>query len=169
MSREFNRYIQAQFAARLPALSLRPDKPVGPLAWAGERCFRSAGDGTVCWICIIPSQKGYNEFNIELAWSHRGTYPVSGFSRPHPRAVAPDCFSSMEEGWVRIGNLCDPPRLSWAVSSTSDMLESLTVERAQLLGEPLVEHAMASITSIGMPLMRVAVDARSQFSSGRAA
>jgi hypothetical protein len=98
MSREFNRYVEKQFALRMKRFDLDPVRASGPIAWPGERCFRTRGEGTVCWLCIFPNYKGLNEFNIELAWSHLGEYPASCTARPDAAGQAAGLFRPARAG-----------------------------------------------------------------------
>ena len=163
MSREFNRYVEKQFALRMKPFNLEPTRASGPIAWPGERCFRTPGNGTVCWICVFPDHKGRNEFNVEIAWSHHGKYPASQTSRPTILAVPPACFSSIAEGFVRLGNLAKPPRVSWAPAAMEDLLGTLTSAQAASVAGPLVDEALHVIEFVGLPLIAQAELARPVF------
>jgi len=163
MSREFNRYVEKQFALRMKSFNLEPAKASGPIAWPGERCFRTLGGGTVCWICVFPDYKGRNEFNVELAWSHHGEYPASQTSRPTILAVPPACFSSLAEGFVRLGNLANPPRDSWGLDTVESQLATLTAAQVASIAGPLVDDAIHVIEFAGLSLIAQAKLARSAF------
>lgn len=160
MSREFNRYIELQFAIHMKRLGFEPSKPSGPIAWPGERCFHVAGDETACWICIFPNHKGYNEFNVELAWSHLGSYPASCTVRPTPRAQAPDCFTTFAQGFIRLGDLASPPRVAWGPETVSDQLAKLERTAVPALADPLIGDALRTIENVGLPLAAAAVASR---------
>lgn len=163
MSREFNRYVEKQFALRMKRFDLDPVRASGPIAWPGERCFRTRGEGTVCWLCIFPNYKGLNEFNIELAWSHLGEYPASCTARPTLQARPPDCFAQHAQGFIRLGEWADPPRASWGADSLLEPLAMLQVAQVAPLADPLIEDAIRTIEVVGLPLMAQARAARATF------
>jgi hypothetical protein len=163
MSREFNRYVDKQFTLRMKSFNLEPTKASGVIAWPGERCFRTLGGGTVCWICVFPDYKGRNEFNIELAWSHHGEYPASQTSRPTVLAIPPVCFSLLAEGFVRLGNLAKPPRDGWGPATIETQLATLTATQAASVAGPLVDDEIHVIEVVGLPLIAQANLARSAF------
>jgi hypothetical protein len=163
MSKEFNRAVEREFAARMPALGLAPDKPVGTIAWPGERCFRGAGSETLAWICIFPDYKGLNDFNIEIAWSHHGAYPSTCRVRPSPTAIPPECFAQRAEGFLRLAPLCTPPRSAWGAASLGGKLAKLSREEAGALATPLVVDALQAISQFGIPLLAAAAQSRPQF------
>jgi hypothetical protein len=168
MSRAFNRYVERQFALRMKRFDLEPAKASGPVAWPGERCFRTKGNETGCWICIFPNYKGLNEFNVELAWSHRGEYPASCTARPTPRAEPPACFSSLAEGFLRLGNFTNPPRGAWSAGTLDEQLAMLEQAEVPSIADPLIENALRTIELVGMPLAAQAIAARSAFLRGAA-
>jgi hypothetical protein len=163
MSREFNRHVEKQFAQRMKRFDLEPTRASGPIAWPGERCFRTRGDDTVCWICVFPSYKGLDEFNVELAWSHRGEYPASCTSRPTIRATPPDCFAELAEGFLRLGTLAVPPRGSWAATAMHERLAGPDPEEVKAIVSALVDDAVRTIEGVGLPLAAQAVAARAAF------
>lgn len=167
MSREFNRYVEKQFALRMKRFNLDPARASGPIAWPGERCFRTRSEGTVCWFCIFPNYKGLNEFNIELAWSHLGEYPASCTARPTLLARPPDCFARHAQGFIRLGEWADPPRASWGADSLQEQLAMLQAAQVPLLADPLIEDAIRTIEVTGLPLMAQARAARGAFQALR--
>lgn len=169
MSKEFNRVVEKEFALRMPTLGFVPDKAVGPIAWPGERCFRQGGSETVGWICIFPDYKGLNEFNIEIAWSHHGAYPSTCIARPSAGMNLPECFAQRAEGFIRLANLCTPPRIAWGAGTLSSKLAKLTQEEALTLATPLVAEAMEAVSQFGIPLLAAAVQSRPQFLARSAA
>jgi len=142
---------------------LEPAKATGPIAWPGERCFRTREDGTVCWICIFPNYKGLNDFNVELAWSHRGAYPSSLTSRPTARAIPPDCFSSVAEGFIRLGNHASPPRGSWGLATLDEQVAKLDSAEVAAIADPLIDDALRTIETVGLRLAAQASAARAVF------
>ena len=163
MSREFNRYVEKQFARRMQTFDLEPAKAAGPIAWPGERCFRTRGSATVCWICVFPDSKGLNAFNVELAWSHDGAYPQACTSRPSLRGDPPDCFAEAAGGFVRLGNLASPPRGSWGAATQKELLAILSPESAAALADPLIDDAIRIIEVVGLPLAAQAISARAAY------
>lgn len=153
----------------MPKLGLVPDKAVGTIAWPGERCFRTVGSETVGWICIFPDYKGMNEFNIEVAWSHHGAYPSTCTARPSPTANPPECFTWRAEGFIRLANLCNPPRSAWGVATLNGKLAKLSKEEALTLATPLVAEAMQAVSQVGIPLLAAAAQSRLQFLAQSAA
>lgn len=169
MSREFNRYIERQFALRMKRFDLEPAKASGLIAWPGERCFRTRGGETVCWICIFPNYKGLNQFNVELAWSHRGEYPASCTARPTMGAEPPGCFSSLDEGFIRLGNLASPPRQAWGEATLEGQLARPERADVAAIADPHIEDALHIIEVVGLPLTVQAISARRAWLRGSAA
>jgi hypothetical protein len=168
MHREFNRYVEKQFTLRMKRFDLEPAKAVGPIAWPGERCFRTRGAETVCWICIFPNYKGLNEFNVEFAWSHLGQYPATCTARPTVRAEPPACFSSLSEGFLRLGKLACPPRDAWGAGTLEERLAGLEPAAIPAIADPLIEDALRTIEAMGLPLAAQAISARSAYLQGAA-
>jgi hypothetical protein len=163
MSREFNRFVEREFAHRMPKLGLTAEKPSGPIAWPGERCFRMDSSATLSWICIYPNHKGLNEFYVEIAWSHRGAYPSTCSARPSTRFQFPDGFGNIEEGFVRLGEFCHPKQGAWKLNTFEERIAMLTREEAISLATPLVEAAHQTIVSVGLPCLRQAIESRAIF------
>ena len=169
MSREFNRYIEKQFASLMRKFYLEPTRASGSIAWPGERCFRTRSEGTVCWICVHPEYRGLNKFNVELAWSHRGGYPSTFTARPTLTAAPPECFSVLEEGFIRLGSLAHSPKFDWWEPPTlREQLEMLTKENVASVADPLIHDALQSIENIGLPLAEQAIGARAAFLTNKA-
>jgi len=160
MSKEFNRIVEREFAKRMPRLGLISERASGPIAWPGERCFRVESSESLAWICIYPNYKGLNEFDVEIAWSHRGAYPSTCTARPSPRFKYPEGFAIADEGFVRLGELCDPKRGAWSVEPFEQRIAILSKDEAEALALPLVDSAFQVIESVGLPVVRSAVASR---------
>jgi hypothetical protein len=163
MSREFNRVVECEFAQRMPQLGLTAEKPSGPIAWPGERCFRMDSPDSLAWICIYPNHKGLNEFYVEIAWSHRGAYPSTCNARPTSRFQFPDGFGQIEEGFVRLGDFCEPKQGAWSLGTFDQRIAILTREEAVELVTPLVESAHRTIEKVGLPCLKQAIESRATF------
>ena len=160
MSKEFNRIVEREFAQRIPQLGLVPERASGPIAWPGERCFRMGSSGSLAWICIYPNYKGLNEFDVEIAWSHLGAYPSTCKARPTLRFDGPASFAKIDEGFVRLGELCSPRRGSWAADTFEQRIAMLTRDEAAALALPLVNSAHQTIESVGLPMLQFAIESR---------
>lgn len=161
MSREFNRYVEKQFALRMKAFDLEPVRPSGPIAWPGERCFRTRGEAMACWICVFPNYKGLNEFNVELAWSHSGEYPSAATMRPTANANPPECFSLLAQGFIRLGSLANPPRDDWGAATLEEKIAKLEPSQVAAIADPLIVDAIRTIETVGLPLAAQAIARRS--------
>ena len=155
MSREFNRCAASLFARGMSELGFSPDKATGPLTWPGERIFRADEGVPACWISFFPNNKGYNEFQLEFIWSGAGSLPAHLTSRPTLRATPPACFGNLSAGFVRIAGLCNPPLASWALEQPL-LLHQLSRGDAELLVPPLVHHALACVSMVGLQLVHQA-------------
>jgi hypothetical protein len=155
MSREFNRCAMALFSKGMAELGFSPDKAIGPLAWPGEKIFKATEGTPACWISIFPNHKGYNEFQLEFIWSRAGGFPVNLTSRPTPRAMPPLCFGNLGAGFLRMAGLCTPPLGSRALEESA-LLQQLSRSHADLFVPPLVNQALACVSSVGLQLVQQA-------------
>jgi hypothetical protein len=170
MSKTFNAAVRSQFAANMAAVApqFRPAKVPSAHAWPGEKAFAwTPREGIRCWVCLIASHKGYNEFFVEVGWSARGRYPELD-SRP--------TFAGMQtatrvldhiELMCRLSSLGDTPgawkyrpdAIADAPYAEQFMLEAqaslaqLGTEEAELAAKPLVEEAIAALVHFGLPFL----------------
>jgi hypothetical protein len=132
-----------------------------------ERVFEMKRDGISCFIILIPSQLGRNEFTIELGWS--------SLCRPPELAGRPSVYHRLnheefkaEEFVIRIGDLIPGSTDCWVikrpgiektdnpfglpVSILEDSLP-ITSEEAEAVMEPLVKDCVDKIVEYGLPYL----------------
>ena len=90
MKKEFANALRDLFteemAKKFP--EFKPVKMKSQYIWPGERVFCwVVADSVGCYIVLVPSQKGYDEFTVEIGWSKLDRFPeisARGIHVPQP-------------------------------------------------------------------------------------
>lgn len=170
MSKTFNTAVRNQFAAgmvrSLPQY-LSAKVPTEH-AWPGERAFVwTPHEGIKCWICLITSHKGYNEFFVEVGWSALGRYPELN-SRPTFAGMEPaervlehaelmcglSSLGASPGAWVyRPKEISEAPQAEQFMLEVKAALAALNTQEAEAAAKPLVEDAIAAIVRFAVPFL----------------
>lgn len=167
MGKTFNEAVRKQFAARIAMVApqFRPSKAPTAYAWPGERAYVwNARPGVKCWISLVTSPKGYNEFFLEVGWSTLGRYPELAF---RPTLAGMEDALSYPEFMCRLSSLGDtpgawkyePPGFEQASEAERFMVEvqaalaTMTPSEADEAARPLVEDATNALVHIGIPFL----------------
>jgi len=143
-----------------------PGKVVPQFAWPGERAFSWAPSATKrCWVSVIPSSKGYNEFSIEIGWSSFGRYPELQ-SRPSIAATeqASDVFHLPEfmcnlasvgkaPAFWRVAPTLNSPAADPLLAEAQAVLARYSKQEAVVTATPLVTSAMQALLQYGLPFL----------------
>jgi hypothetical protein len=177
LSKEFNAAVREQFNAALTerAPQFEPAKADARFSWPGERAYVwRANEALWCWVSLIPSAKGYNEFSLELGWSDQARFPALQ-SRPSiaanataPRDLDASEFmcnlSSISDGpafWQAHPNIEDGASESERFSAQSAAtLAVLSKEEAASIVRPLVRAAVDDLVKFGLPYLSSIVSER---------
>jgi hypothetical protein len=81
--KEYGKALREQFAARMKQqlpqfqpVTVKHPSSTKYAWWTGERVFRwIAKDSVHCFIILVPTPKGADEFTVEVGWSTLGRYP----------------------------------------------------------------------------------------------
>ena len=133
-----------QFTAALPAfpsLDLYKEKSV--YVWPGELVFRSRQltPSRTAFVIISPSQKGREQFTVELAWSMNDQFP-SLAQRPSGVPHQNESLLSRPQAAVRLFTLANPTASDWIdvnKDSIGDAVER-TVSELRQYGLPYLSR-----------------------------
>jgi hypothetical protein len=174
MGKTFNESVRKQFASAIATVApqFKPMRAPAEYAWAGERAFVwDAKRGIRCWVSLVTSPKGYNEFFVEIGWSTLGRYPEL-LSRPTLAGMesATDVLK-YSEMMCRLSSVGDTPG-SWRYlpagfdqAALEDQLRleveaalvQLEAAEAQVVVKPLVDQSINSLLRFGIPFLERSV------------
>lgn len=124
----------------------------------GSLCYaKRLGEADIVYVCVRPSPKGEDEFDIELGWSREGRIPETfkrsaelyAFTVPAPEQrlwLNPWPESGMWE--------FEQPRLPGFTPLPHQLTgEPLTAEIARSVVESVTENAVQMLISVGLPIL----------------
>jgi hypothetical protein len=175
MRKEYGKVLRESFTAlmkqQLP--QFKPIKyPAHPHIWPGDRIFRWIPREPIhCFIILVPTQKGYDTFTIEIGWSTLGRYPPlemrpvddptperKEFGKPEFVCRLPWLIPDLADWWSVTGK-------DWAEGFTLDeiltSLKPLPLEEARQTVLPVLTKAMQYLLSHGVPYLEEFVKSRS--------
>lgn len=171
MSKEFNKAVRSQFDAALVARAPQfvAAKPVREFAWPGERSYAwHASQNHWCWVSLIPSTKGYNEFFIELGWSSLGRNPqlcsrpcIAGTEKASKVFHLPEFMCNLASVAATPAYWSAPAQIPVGVSEAERMyaeslaaVAKLAKEEAVVAALPLVAEAVEAFVRLGVPFLQ---------------
>jgi len=183
MGKAFNQAVRACFARsiaeRLPRFE--PWRGKSPTLFSGERVWRWVPlEPLHCFVLLVTSPKGYNEFTVELGWSRLARFPELSM-RPSPERPGrgeaerereeyicrlPE-LAWGEDRWWRVGEERASPVEADAAAEgarpeaiAADLLaqaisqtRALSADEARRVAAPLVAEAIAQLATVGVPYL----------------
>lgn len=172
MRKEYRKILRREFKRQLKEIApeFEEDKTGSTYVFPGETVFRwTISTAVSCFIILLPSRKGHNEFTIEVGWSKRGRFPEL-FIRPSPELPNEEQKEfALDEYILRMGDLsADMKDLWWKVGHEDD-LDILNLDLMEYVSElkkpvpeevaedrikPKLDEAMEMLKTFGLPYLK---------------
>ncbi len=167
MRKEYGKALRDSFesAMKQHLPDYRPAKVKSMYVGPGERPFCWNPGGAVhCYVILVPSPKGSEEFTVDLAWSIHGRFPELGM-RPSGRATRDRTEFGQDEFACRLGSLWTTQDVWWGLSDADPFEDALSLKALIARSKPLtpaealdavqprVQDAMEKLQTHGIPYL----------------